>query len=182
LLHSEQTILKACIAGNRKAQAKLYGQYARKMLGTCMWYARNREEAEEILQDGFVRVFTYLHTYSGQGSLEGWIRRIMINAALARAKAGLHLRPVIEYNPAYHENGEEASVIAMMDARELLNLVQSLPPAYRMVFSLYVLEGMKHREIALMLGIAEGTSKSNLSDARAILRKAIVIQQKAAAL
>jgi len=149
-------------------------------MGVCLWYARNREEAEEILQDGFMRVFTYLHKFTGEGSFEGWIRKIMVNAALFKYRNKAHLRAVVEYNPEAHDSAETASVIEMMDAKELIKLVQTLTPGYSMVFNLHVLEGMKHREIAEILGISEGTSKSNLADARVILQKALEAKKKTA--
>jgi RNA polymerase sigma-70 factor (ECF subfamily) len=178
----QQLIIKGCIAGDRTSQQKLYDLYARKMMSVCLWYARNREEAEEILQDGFMRVFTYLHKFTGEGSFEGWIRKIMVNAALFKYRNKSHLRAVVEYNAETHDGTQTPSVIAMMDAKELVKLVQTLTPGYRMVFNLYVLEGMKHREIAEILGISEGTSKSNLADARVILQKALTGEKKVATL
>jgi RNA polymerase sigma factor (sigma-70 family) len=179
---SQQLIIKGCIAGERNAQAKLYNLYARKMMGVCLWYARNREEAEEILQDGFMRVFTYMHKFTGEGSFEGWIRKIMVNAALFKYRNKSQLRAVVEYDEDAYNAEENNSVIEMLDAKELVKLVQTLPPGYRMIFNLHVLEGMKHREIAEILGISEGTSKSNLADARAILQKALIIKKKLAVL
>lgn len=146
-----------------------------------MWYAKNREEAEEILQDGFLRVFTYISRFTGEGSLEGWIRKIMVNAALLKYRNKSHLHPVIKYN-ANITVAEAACVMDLLDAKELVKMVQTLPPMYRMVFNLHVLEGMKHREIAAMLGISEGTSKSNLADARMILQKTLTAKEKAASL
>lgn len=175
---TEQLLIKGCMAGENTCQAKLYHLYARKMMGICMWYARNREEAEEILQDGFIRVFTYLHKYSGTGSFEGWIRRIMINAALLKYRNKAHLKPVVEFKPEMHDTSGGNGVIELLDAKELVELVQKLSPVYRMVFNLHVLEGLKHREIAALLGISEGTSKSNLADARAILQKALTAEKK----
>ena len=180
---NQQVILKGCIAGDRTAQAKMYQLYARKMMGICMWYARNKQEAEEILQDGFMRVFTYIHTYSGQGSFEGWMRKIMVNAALFKYRnKSMQMKPVIELNAARHDSANDISITDEMDAKELMLLVQQLPPAYRMVFSLHVLEGYKHREIADMLGISEGTSKSNLNDARAWLQKILSPKKKTVAI
>lgn len=183
LSDGQQLIIKGCIAGDRASQEKLYNLYARKMMGVCLWYARNKEEAEEILQDGFMRVFTYIGKFKGEGSFEGWIRRIMVNAALAKFKNKSHLRPVVEYNPEEHEIRETVSPIDILDAKELVKLVQELTPGYRMVFNLYVLEGMKHREIAELLGISEGTSKSNLADSRIILQRQIgALNKKVASL
>ncbi len=144
-----------------------------------MWYARNREEAEEILQDGFIRVFKYIHTYSGDGSFEGWMRKIMINAALFKYRnKSAYLKLVTEFNPDVHDIPVEASFVSRFDEKQLVKLVQTLPPAYRMVFNLYVFEGLKHREIAAVLKVSEGTSKSNLADARKILQVALTVSKK----
>jgi len=179
---NQQLIIKGCIAGDRASQQKLYDLYSRNMMGVCLWYARNREEAEEILQDGFMRVFTYINKFKGEGSLEGWIRKIMVNAALLRYRNKSHLRIVVEYNADEHDLKETASAIQHLEAKELVQLIQTLTPGYRVVFNLYVMEGMKHREIAEALGISEGTSKSNLADARAILQKALERKKKLAGL
>ena len=179
LTDCQQLIIKECIAGNRASQAKLYQLHARKMLGICLWYARNREEAEEILQDGFLRVFTYLHKWRAQGTLESWMRRIMVNAALNKYRNKSHLQ-IVEFKMNIHDTYEPGPLTDQMEVQKLVKLVQILPPAYRMVFNLFVFEGMKHREIALMLGISEGTSKSNLSDARVILQKALTPRKKIA--
>jgi len=174
-------MIRGCIAGNRASQGELYRRYASRMMGVCMWYARNREEAEEIMQDGFVRVFTYLHKYKGNGCFEGWIRKIMVNAALFKYRnKSARLRPVIELDSDVHARAEEAIFISNYDEKQLVKLVQSLTPAYRLVFNLYVFEGLKHREIAELLGISEGTSKSNLSDARTILQRALTVRKKIA--
>ena len=182
LPYGHQIIIKGCIAGDRASQRRLYDLYAPKMMGVCLWYARNREEAEEVLQDGFVRVFTYIHTYKGQGSFEGWIRKIVVNAALLKYRNKSQLRAIVEYNAEEHDIKESDTVLEILDAKELIKLVQTLSPGYRMVFNLYVLEGLKHREIAELLGISEGTSKSNLADARLILQKALTVKKKVAGL
>ncbi len=179
LADSQHFIIKGCIAGNRASQGRLYNLYARKMMGVCMWYAKNREEAEEILQDGFMRVFSYIHKFRGEGSFEGWIRATMISAALSKYRnKSSHLRPVVSFDSNYHEVSEDGRFISQYDEKELVKLVQTLTPAYRMVFNLYVFEGMKHREIAEALKISEGTSKSNLADARRILQAALTINKK----
>lgn len=143
------------------------------MLGVCMRYARNKEEAEEILHEGFLRVFTYIKKFRGEGSFEGWIRKIMVNCAIAAYKGSAKLYAVNSSMDLLHEPADDFNVEAALDNKEIMALVQELPAAYRLVFNLYVFEGYKHREIAAMLNIAEGTSKSNLSDARSILRKAL---------
>lgn len=172
-------LVNGCVQKNRSDQAQLYNMFCCKMMGVCLWYARNKEEAEEILQDGFMRVFTYIHTYTGEGSLEGWIRKIMVNAALLKYRnKSRNLRVKTEYKTELHDVEEAASFFFNYDEKELLKLVQSLSPVYRIVFNLYVLEGFKHKEIAAVLGISEGTSKSNLADARKILQKKVYELQK----
>jgi len=175
-----QQIISGCIKGERSAQAALYRLYCSKMMGVCMWYAKNKEEAEEILQDGFMNVFTYIKSYKGEGPLEGWIRKIMVNAALAkyRSKRSNNMRLITEYNAGVHDVAGESSILAGLEEKEIVLLIQSLSPVYRLVFNLYVFEGMKHKEIAECLGISEGTSKSNLADARFILQQKIKQQQK----
>ncbi|HYM93417.1 MAG TPA: sigma-70 family RNA polymerase sigma factor [Chitinophagaceae bacterium] len=179
LAESQHLILKGCLAGDRASQAKLYNMYARKMMGVCMWYAKNKEEAEEILQDGFMRVFTYLHKFRSEGSFEGWIRKTMVSAALSKYRSkSSHLRPVVEFNTDFHDVHEDAAFVSQYDERELVKLIQTLSPVYRLVFNLYVFEGLKHREIAAALNISENTSKSNLADARKILQTALMIKKK----
>lgn len=169
-----ETIISRCLAGERPAQEQLYHTYASKMMGVCMWYARSREEAEEILQDGFMRIFTYLNKYSGEGSFDGWVRRIMINAALSKYRnKSAKMYIVTEYNAELHDENIPAEFVSNYDEKELMKLVQKLPPAARLVFNLHVFEGYNHREISEALSISKGTSKSNLSDARRILQKAL---------
>lgn len=179
LADGHQLLIKGCLAGDRASQGKLYESYCRKMMGICMWYAKNREEAEEILQDGFMRVFKYLNTFTGEGSFEGWMRKTMVSAALSKYRnKSTHLRPVLEFNTESHDIYEEPTFITLYDERELVKLIQTLSPAYRLVFNLYVFEGMKHREIAASLNISESTSKSNLADARKILQAALTVKKK----
>ena len=182
LAGDSQQLITGCVQRNRCAQMQLYNLYSSKMMGLCLWYAKNKEEAEEILQDGFMRVFIYIHTYTGEGSLEGWIRKIMINAALLKYRNKKdNLWTIAEYNADLHDREDSTSFFSNYDEKELLKLVQSLSPVYRMVFNLYVLEGFKHKEIAKLLGISEGTSKSNLADARMILQRKVYELQKTGA-
>ena len=168
-----QQLIHKCIKGERHSQADLYAQLSPRMFGVCLRYARSREEAEEILQEGFMKVFDHLEQYKFTGSFEGWVRKIMVNCALQKYRNKSQLHAVVSMEEVRTEYGGAENIHAGISAKELLKLVQTLPPAYRMVFNLYIFEGMKHREIAEHLGISEGTSKSNLSDARAILQKAI---------
>ena len=177
MAETEQLLIKDCTSGDRAFQTKLYNLFAPKMLGVCLRYAKNKEEAEEILQEGFLRVFTYINTFKGTGSFEGWIRKIMVNCALFRYRNKSTLQPVIRLDTFGHDVADGADIASNLDAKELLSLVQTLPAGYRIVFNLYVFEGYKHREIAEALGISEGTSKSNLSDARTFLQKALLVKK-----
>lgn len=139
---------------------------------------KKQEEAEEILQEGFLKVFTYINTFQGTGSFEGWIRKIMVNAALFRYRNKAQWQPVNRLEQYGYETVSEIDIASNLDAKELLSLIQSLPAGYRIVFNLFVFEGYKHREIAEELGISEGTSKSNLFDARAFLQKELTLKKE----
>ena len=168
-----EQLIEACIKGDRQSQSRLYNIYKQKMFVVCLRYSKTREEAEEILQEGFMKVFEFLYQYKATGPFEGWVRKIMVNCALQKYRSKGNLRPVLDIDTIAVEHPVHEDIIAKIGTKELLNMVQQLPPAYRIIFNLYVFEGMKHREIAGLLGISEGTSKSNLSDARAILQKAV---------
>ena len=173
LLTKKEHLIKSCKEGDRAAQSALYEFYASEMMLLCLRYAKNREEAEEILQDGFLKIFKFIWQFKNSGSFEGWMRKIFVNSALQKYRDNLHLHPVIFINNYSFDLPDPFEAGDQFEAKELLQMVQKLPPRYRMVFNLYVFEGMKHREIAVHLKISEGTSKSNLSDARAILQKAV---------
>jgi RNA polymerase sigma factor (sigma-70 family) len=166
-------LIQSCLKDDRQSQSRLYNMYVQKMFVVCLRYAKTREEAEEILQEGFMKIFEFLHQYKSTGSFEGWMRKIMVNCALQKYRSKGNLRPVVDIDAIAADYPVPEDIIAKIGTKELLNMVQQLPPACRMIFNLYVFEGMKHREIAELLGISEGTSKSNLSDARAILQKAV---------
>jgi RNA polymerase sigma-70 factor (ECF subfamily) len=172
--HLEETrqLIKSCLAEDRNAQRNLYELFAPKMFGVCLRYAKNREEAEDIMQEGFMHVFKSLQNFKFSGSFEGWVRKIMVHCAIAkyRGKSKLH-SVLIETEEIATTDNEE--ILSRLGKKELLKMVQDLPPAYRMVFNLYVFDGLKHREIAQELGISEGTSKSNLHDAKVILQRTV---------
>ena len=182
LLEQTKKLIQSCIEGDRSSQSRLYEQFAPKMFGVCMRYSRNREEAEDILQDGFMQVFKSLHSFKFDGSFDGWIRRIMVYSAIASYRSKSKMQVVInnvENLPGIDVIDNE-DVISNLGKKELLKLVQALPPMYRLVFNLYVFEGLKHREIAKELGVTEGTSKSNFHDAKVILQKAVINSMKIA--
>jgi RNA polymerase sigma factor (sigma-70 family) len=166
-------IIAGCIAGNRNCQSDLYKLFSPKMMIVCLRYSKNLEEAEEILQDGFIRVFKFIAQFKNEGPLEGWIRKIMVNCALQKLRSQVNLRPVVSISTAIHNEYYEDDIIENINGKEMMQMVQALSPAYRMVFNLYYFEGYKHREIAAMLGIEEGTSKSNLAQAKKNLQVAV---------
>ncbi len=170
-LKNEKALVKGCVEGDRVFQNQLYNMYAARMMGLCLRYAGSREDAEDILQEGFVQVFTCIRQFKFTGTLEAWIKKIFINCALQklRGKENNYLFVDIEYAPEIQAT--TYSVIEEIDVKLLMKCIQNLPLISRIVFNLYAFEGFKHREIARMLSITEGTSKSNLFDARSKLKK-----------
>ena len=166
-------LIQACIDGDRHSQSQLYELFAPTMFVVCLRYSANREEAEEILQEGFLKVFEFIHQFRFAGSFEGWIRKIMVNCALQKYRSKKHLHALVNIEATDFDDLYDDDIITQLNTKELLKMVQLLSPAYRMVFNLYVFEGMKHREIAEQLNISEGTSKSNLYDARKILQRLV---------
>lgn len=167
-----QSILNGCIVGNRNYQKLLYNNYAPTMFAICLRYANNYHSAEDILQEGFIKVFRRLNSYRGHGSFEGWMKRIFINTAIEHfRKSKKHRCLKLEDD---FQSGIEAKAVQALVKDDLIKLVQSLSIGYRSVFNLYVIDGYNHREIAELLSISEGTSKSQLARARNILKKRII--------
>lgn len=164
-------IVQECLAGKRQAQEKLYAMFSAKMFGICLRYCKNYDEAKDILQDGFVKVFSKLEQFNFAGSFEGWVRRIIVNTAIEKLRSQSRNVP-LEYAPESFVEMEEDE-FPLVSAAEMLAMIQELPAQYKMVFNLYVFEKLQHKEIAEMLGISEGGSKSNLSRARAILQEKV---------
>lgn len=167
--NEEETLIRDCSKGKASAQEKLYRLYSRKMYGVCLRYSKNKEEAEDILQEGFIKVFRNLSKFKGEGSLEGWVRRIMVNTALEQHRRHSRMVPVVEINEALDEDAG-VDVISTINRDEILRQVRALPKGYRTVLNLYAIEGFSHKEIAGELGISVGTSKSQLARARELLR------------
>lgn len=166
--------IKGCSENDRLSQSRLYAALAPRLFPVCLRYSKSREEAEEILQEGFMQVFKMIHQFRGEGAFEAWVRRIMVNCALQRLRSKSTLSAVLNLTEEAEALPEKEYILSQLDAKELIGLIQQLSPMYRAVFNLYVFEGYKHREISELLGISEGTSKSNLSDARTILQKAVL--------
>lgn len=168
-LLTESDLIKGCLEGNRRMQEELYQRFSPRMYAVCLRYAGNAEEAADILQDGFIKVFKKLDSYRGEGSFEGWIRRIFVNTAIEQFRRKKYLQPVTEKEENTLE-GDYTSALDQLGAKDIMALIQELSPGYRTVFNLYVVEGYSHKEIGDMLGISEGTSKSQLSRAKVILQ------------
>ncbi|MES2730301.1 MAG: sigma-70 family RNA polymerase sigma factor [Bacteroidota bacterium] len=166
----EEKWIRACQKGEATAQRQVYEKYARKMLGVCLRYANDSFEAEEILISGFLKVFDKVGQFKGEGSFEGWIRKIMVNQALSylRKNKSIYLETDLEkadYEPDFQSPNSH------LEAEDLLIMIQQLPPGYKTVFNLYAIEGYSHKEIANLLHISESTSKSQLCRARALLQQ-----------
>jgi len=168
----DKEIIQGCIARKRKYQERLYAQYSPKMFAICLRYASDYHKAEDILQDGFIKVYRNIHKFRFEGSFEGWLRRIFVNTAIEHYRKAVPMYPIMEVN-----NSEfdvlHTNVLEKLAAQDLLKMVRQLSPGYRTVFNLYVIEGYSHKEIAKTLGISEGTSKSQLARARYILQRKV---------
>lgn len=167
---NEERLLKKAVKKDKKAQKMLFDTYAPKMLSVCRMYISNKQHAEEVMLDGFFKVYTHLKSFQGKGSFEGWVRRIMVREAISflrRQKKIYFSQENIEDSVCFAED-----IHALENETEYLQqLIDELPKGYRMVFMMYAVEGYKHREIAQMMGIAEGTSKSQLAKARKLLQE-----------
>lgn len=168
-------LILRCARNDRDAQKEIYQLFAGKLFSICLKYSKNKQEAQDNFQDGFVTIFNKIDTYNFKGSFEGWLKRVMINTILLKYRKKSVLNIVTEEIPD--------EVVVDVDDDEisldfLLDLIKGLPERYRMVFNLYVLDGFSHKEIAKMLKIAEGTSKSNLARARMILKRRLEEHQE----
>ncbi len=174
---TDEQLVEGCLIPDARAQKQLYERFSRKMFAVCLRYSSNREESEDILQEGFIKIFQKLRSYKGEGSLEGWIRKVVVNTALD------HFRQQkiswIDIEMAEDQISEE-STLGKLDAQELLKIIQQLPKGFRTVFNLYAIEGYNHREIGELLGISENTSKSQYSRARAQLAESVQIHYQQA--
>lgn len=175
--NDDNNLVKACVKGNRSAQEQFYAKFAPKMHALCRGYSKDEDTANELLQEGFIKVFKNLKQYKSDGSLEGWIRRTMINNAVDHFRRSQKFRYTQEINDfCYEENGDMAAtndVWKSLDAQDYQRITKHLPDGYRMIMNLYVVEGYTHKEIGEELGITTGTSKSQFAKAKKYLRKTI---------
>ncbi|WP_373494791.1 RNA polymerase sigma factor [Aquiflexum sp.] len=173
---TESDIIKGCLRGERKAQQHLYESYSKKFLAICMRYVKDRDLAEDVMIEGFMKIFEKMPQFEGKGSFEGWMKRIIVTQSLLTLRNNRNLS--MEVNMESHlENMNSAYELNHLEAAELMDLVHELPVGYRTVFNLYAIEGYSHAEIADLLGITESTSKSQLNRARNTLKQKIADQQ-----
>jgi RNA polymerase sigma-70 factor (ECF subfamily) len=169
---TEEEIIRGCIENKGSAQEKLYSLYSRRMMAICLRYTRSRAEAEDIFHEAFIKVFKNIHTWQG-GSFEGWMRRIFVNTAINHFHQNKKYFDHVDATYAESVLSTSENIISQLSNQELLEIIDRLPEGYKLIFNLHVVEGYNHNEIAAMLKIAEGSSKSQLSKAKAYLKKLI---------
>lgn len=167
----EETLVKKCVSGNAKAQKTLFDTYAPKMMGVSLRYMRDVASAEDVLQNGFIKVFNNLNKFDNRGSLEGWIRRIVVNTALDEIRKNKKRQNDIDITESEYLSPQNDFILENLMAEDLMKLIQTLPEGYRTVFNLFAIEGYSHKEIADQLGVSENTSKSQYSRAKGFIRK-----------
>jgi RNA polymerase sigma-70 factor (ECF subfamily) len=174
---TEEAILQGCLKNSAAAQRELYNRYSPKMLAVCYRFAHNREDAEDMLQEGFIKVFSQIHTFQNKGAFEGWIRRIIVHTCINNLKKNKRFNESLDI---VHANGvqiREESVPSIVQAKQIVECIRILPIGYRTVLNLYAIEGYSHKEIADMLDIEESTSRSQYTRAKQMLED-ILIKKK----
>jgi len=171
---TEEAILQGCLKNNAAAQKALYLNYNAKMLVVCYRYAHNREDAEDMLQEGFIKVFSQIHTFEGRGALEGWIRRIIVHTCINNLKKNKRFNESVDLIHATTLQVREESIPSIIQAKEVVECIRMLPIGYRTVLNLYAVEGYSHKEISHMLDIEESTSRSQYTRAKSMLEDILV--------
>lgn len=175
---NEEQLVKKCLEKDALAQKQLFEFYSRRMMGVCLRYAKDGEEAQDVLQIGFIKVFEKLDTFNQDGSLEGWIRKIIVNTALDTIRKNKKFMNDVGMDKVdYQLENYTENAVGTLSAQDLLKVIQEMPPGFRTVFNMYVIEGYSHKEIAEELNISINTSKSQFSRARAYLQR-ILIEEK----
>ena len=171
---TEEAILKGCLQNDPTAQKELYNRYSPKMLSVCYRFAHNREDAEDMLQEGFIKIFSQMHTFGNRGAFEGWIRRIIVHTCINILKKNKKFNESVDIIHATGAMVREESVPSIVQAKQIVECIRMLPIGYRTVLNLYALEGYSHREIGIMLDIEESTSRSQYTRAKAMLEEILV--------
>lgn len=170
-------MLAGCLKNNAASQEALYNRFSPRMLGVCYRFAKNREDAEDMLQEGFIKVFTQMHQYRNEGALEGWIRRIIVHTCINNLKKNKKFSDSLDIIHANSVHVNEEMIPSIMQAKQVVECIRMLPLGYRTVLNLYAIEGFPHKEIAGMLDIEESTSRSQYTRAKAMLEE-ILIRKK----
>ena len=168
---NERKLIEACKNNDASAQKLLYETFARKMMSVCLRYADNREMAEDFLQDGFIKVFSSIRSYSYEGSFEGWMRRVFVNTALESLRKNDLLRNGVDLDSLDPQQEADYSAVDKISADELMELIEQLHPGFRTVFNMFAVEGYSHKEIAHALKITESTSRSQYTQNKKLLQK-----------
>ena len=171
---TDEALLQGCIKNNPTAQKALYEKYSHKMFAVCYRYAHNREDAEDMLQEGFMKVFSQIHRFENRGALEGWIRRIMIHTCINILKKNKRFNESVDLIHAVALRVQEDAIPSIIQAKQVVECIRMLPLGYRTVLNLYAIEGFSHKEIAEMLDVEESTSRSQYTRARAMLEDILV--------
>ena len=171
---TEEAILQGCLKNHAAAQKELYNRYSPKMLAVCYRFAHNREDAEDMLQDGFIKVFLQIHTFQSKGAFEGWIRRIIVHTCINHLKKNKRFNESVDILQASAAQVREENIPSLMQAKQIVDCIRVLPMGYRTVLNLYAIEGYSHKEIAGMLEIEESTSRSQYTRARQMLEDILV--------
>ncbi len=173
---TEELMLAGCLRNNAAAQEALYNRFSPRMLGVCYRFAKNREDAEDMLQEGFIKVFTQIHQYRNEGALEGWIRRIIVHTCINIIKKNKKFSDSVDIAYANGIHVKEELIPSILQAKQVVECIRLLPIGYRTVLNLYAIEGFSHKEISLMLEIEESTSRSQYTRAKAMLKE--ILQRK----
>ncbi len=171
---TEEAILQGCLKNNAAAQKALYEKFSAKMLVVCYRYAHSREDAEDMLQEGFIKIFSQIHTFENRGALEGWIRRIIVHTCINNLKKNKRFNESVDLIHANSIQVREESIPSIIQAKEVVECIRLLPIGYRTVLNLYAIEGFSHKEISSMLDIEESTSRSQYTRAKAMLEDVLV--------
>lgn len=171
---TEQAIIAGCLQNDPSTQRELYNRYSPRMLSVCYRFAQNREDAEDMLQEGFIKVFTQVHTFQNKGSFEGWIRRIIVHTCINFLKKYKKFNENVDLAFAGYLAVKEETVPSIMQAKQVVECIRLLPIGYRTVLNLYAIEGYNHKEIAEMLEIEESTSRSQYTRAKAMLENVLI--------
>ena len=174
---TEEVMLHGCLHNIASAQEALYNRFSPRMLGVCYRFARNREDAEDMLQEGFIKVFSQMHQFRNQGALEGWIRRIIVHTCINVLKKNKKFADSVDLIHANSIHLNENNIHSLLQAKQVVESIRLLPMGYRTVLNLYAIEGFSHKEIAAILDIEESTSRSQYTRAKAMLED-ILIKKK----